>query len=117
MEWFKSSFYETLDLSAWTGILLPYNYILIGKDIIYSFNQFNNLTYTGAPDRSKEQLFDILIDIIKDLGYVNNPPEFIYDINIKCKKIKIVLTDKNTGNLFDVYFVPLDYISIKLGGK
>ena len=117
MEQFEKDFYECLDLSTWSNLVLPYNFILIGNNIVYSFNHSNNNYYTGAPDLSQEKLFNILINIITNLGYVNQAPEFIYENNILCKKIKFILIDKITKEPFEVYFIPLDYISIKIGDK
>lgn len=118
MEQFEKDFYAALDLTeSQYSAPYSYNFILIGDNIIQSFNRFNNNYYTSSPDKSKEKLFDILIDIIKNLGYVNQAPEFIYDNNILCKKIKFTLINKITQDPFEVYFIPLDYISIKIGDK
>ena len=118
MEQFEKDFYTALDLTeSQYSAPYSYNFILIGDNIIQSFNRFNNNYYTSSPDRSKEKLFSILIDTIKNLGYVNQAPEFIYDNNILCKKIKFILIDRITQKPFEVYFIPLDYISIKIGEK
>ena len=117
VEQFEKDFYECLDLSTWSDLALPYNFILIGNNVIYSFNHSNNNYYTKAPDLSQEKLFNILIETIKSLGYMNQAPEFIYDNNILCTKIKFNLIDRITQKPFEVYFIPLDYISIKIGEK
>ena len=118
VEQFEKDFYAELDLTE-SQYSTPYshNFILIGKNIIYSFNRFNSIIHTNTPDKSKEKIFNVLIDSIKDLGYMNQAPEFIYDNNILCKKIKFILIDRITQKPFEVYFIPLDYISIKIGDK
>ncbi len=118
IEEFRKRFKESLDLTPddQYSYIHSNNYILIGNNIIKSFN--TSISWKiKYPDKSNTELFDILINEIKELGYVNDAPEFIEDENTKCTIIKFRIVNKITRQTFYVYFVPLDHVSIRIGAN
>lgn len=108
---FRRDFYNFINLKSINTPEIGFNYILIGKDYLYSFN--HNILFNYPPYSSMvvDDLFEGLLNILSQIGLMNDPYEI--DMTGAYKKIKIpMVTHEKPHRNFDLYFIPLDNGSI-----